>query len=514
MKKKLSVGSIWIFLGVVFFPPPGLSIVMEESLDSCLYHLKRYRIEALKRQTDQQNHPYLKTLLIAEANYLDSGAWPDSGLVLKEHQDKKIRVVAQFLYANYLRRSAIAPDSTIYRLYFDAFNTAEMLSDTVLLNLILPEINHFYFRNGEEMDQFGEYLHHSQRYARDSIDLFWYYYYSIGREMKLMEREEAVEDTIRMNGLILEMERHAPSSFFKAYGFQQKAIYYDVFRQQKEKALELYRRAKELYQSIPYYYAQKGVPGMRFNEAILQYETGQYREALSYFMQHQREEQNMVYQIYGNEWIYKCYEGMGQMDSAYFYFKKMTALKEEVDRSGTALQVNKIEFNYNLEQKEKELSRVLAESSKQKGRSQTYLIGILIFAGLSLIAYYLFRKQRKQTDLLEEEKSETIVKLEELKNIVTKDFILLNDKTKVYVSELVYIKSDDHYLHIFLQGGKSVFVRGSLKAMNKKLPPNFKKSHRSYIVNENYISKIHSSSIVLTEGSIIPISKTYKSNFL
>ena len=510
MKKKLSVGSIWIFLGVVFFPLPGLSIVMEESLDSCLYHLKRYRIEALKRQTDQQNYPYLKTLLIAEANYLDSGAWPDSGLVLKEHQDKKIRVVAQFLYANYLRRSAIAPDSTIYRLYFDAFNTAEMLSDTVLLNLILPEINHFYFRNGEEMDQFGEYLHHSQRYARDSIDLFWYYYYAIGREMKLMERGEQGDDTLRMNHLIMEMERYAPSTYFKAYGLQQKAIYADVFRQQKQKALDLYQRAKALYQSIPYYYAQKGVPGMRFNEAILQYETGQFREALSYFIHHQKSERNAVYQIYGNEWIYKCYEGLKQVDSAYHYFKEMVRMKEALDQTGTALHVNKIEFDYSLDQKDEELSLALAEATSQKRRSRTFLWGIVLFAGLNILAYFVVRKWKNKSVLLEEEKSETIVRLEELKNIVTKDFILLNDRTKVYVSELMYIKSDDHYLNIFLQDSKSVFVRGSLKDMNRELPPNFKRCHRSYIVNQNYISKIESSVIILVDGSSIPISKSYR----
>src|SRR5690606_15314137 len=119
-----------------------------------------------------------------------------------------------------LRRSATASDSTVYRLFFDAFNAAERLSDTVLVNLILPEINHFYFRNGVELDKFDHYLRLSNRYARDSIDRFWYSYYAIGREMQAMDMHGQKADTTRINSLFVEMENYAPSDFFRAYACQ------------------------------------------------------------------------------------------------------------------------------------------------------------------------------------------------------------------------------------------------------------------------------------------------------
>src|SRR5690606_16403135 len=155
----------------------------------------------------------------------------------------------------------------------------------------------------------------------------------------------------------------------------------------------------------------------------------------------------------------------------------------------------------------------LTATSRQKNRSRAFLIGAVLLAGFNVLAYFLIRKFKTKSSQLEEEKSETIVRLEELKNIVTKDFIMLQDKTKVYVSDLVYIKSDDHYLHIFLKNEKNYFVRGTLKKMNRELPPNFKRCHRSYIVNENYISRIDRSVVIMTNGSAIPMSKSYREGF-
>ncbi|GGG30092.1 hypothetical protein GCM10011344_33750 [Dokdonia pacifica] len=102
--------------------------------------------------------------------------------------------------------------------------------------------------------------------------------------------------------------------------------------------------------------------------------------------------------------------------------------------------------------------------------------------------------------------------MQELKNIVTKDYIVLKDKTKVYISDLTYIKSEDHYLRVFLTNGKHNFVRGKLSQISDEFPPNFKRCHRSYIVNENYIKQRTVSFVVMNDHTQIPVSRTYKSN--
>jgi DNA-binding LytR/AlgR family response regulator len=54
--------------------------------------------------------------------------------------------------------------------------------------------------------------------------------------------------------------------------------------------------------------------------------------------------------------------------------------------------------------------------------------------------------------------------------------------------------------------------RNLLKNVLEQLPPNFTKTHRSYIVNKNYIKTINSDSVVLTPNIEIPISRTFKNN--
>ncbi len=116
-------------------------------------------------------------------------------------------------------------------------------------------------------------------------------------------------------------------------------------------------------------------------------------------------------------------------------------------------------------------------------------------------------------DILEKEKKESIKQINELKRIVIKNHIVLKDKTKVYISELVFIKAEDHYLNLFLSNGKNHFVRGKLKSIKQELPPNFVQSHRSYIVNSNFIKQTNSNNIFMINNGIVPLSRSFKKGF-
>lgn len=116
-------------------------------------------------------------------------------------------------------------------------------------------------------------------------------------------------------------------------------------------------------------------------------------------------------------------------------------------------------------------------------------------------------------DLLEKENKESIKRIDELKRIVIKNHIVLKDKTKVYISELVFIKADDHYLNLFLSNGKNHFVRGKLKSIKQELPPNFMQSHRSYIVNSNFIKQINRDGLLMITNEVVPLSRSFKDGF-
>lgn len=133
-----------------------------------------------------------------------------------------------------------------------------------------------------------------------------------------------------------------------------------------------------------------------------------------------------------------------------------------------------------------------------------FTLGISIF--IRNINYQRLNLQNE----LREEKFENSIKIEELKNIVIKDYIVLKDKTKIYITDLMYVKSEDHYLSLYLSNGKNHFVRGKLKNIKEELPPNFVQCHRSYIVNRNFVKQINSESLTLLLQERIPLSRTYR----
>ena len=142
------------------------------------------------------------------------------------------------------------------------------------------------------------------------------------------------------------------------------------------------------------------------------------------------------------------------------------------------------------------------------------ILEIMFFTiGVSIFVRDINYKKLSLQNKLIEEKFENNLKIEKLKSIVIKDYIVLKDKAKVYVSSLMYIKSEDHYLNIFLNEGKNHFVRGKLNQIKEELPPNFIQCHRSYIVNSNFIKQINSTTITLINNERIPLSRSYKKKF-
>ena len=59
----------------------------------------------------------------------------------------------------------------------------------------------------------------------------------------------------------------------------------------------------------------------------------------------------------------------------------------------------------------------------------------------------------------------------EIAQLVIKNHIILKDKTKVYINDLLYIKAEDHYIRVYTADGKNHLVRGKLGDLESQLPP-------------------------------------------
>ena len=89
-----------------------------------------------------------------------------------------------------------------------------------------------------------------------------------------------------------------------------------------------------------------------------------------------------------------------------------------------------------------------------------------------------------------------------------------NGGTVTYLStaEIISIVSDKRKLLIHHQGG-CIEIYGRLSDYREKLPDSFAQCHKSCIVNLGRINRIINwTSIEMSDGSVLPISRTYKEN--
>jgi diguanylate cyclase len=90
---------------------------------------------------------------------------------------------------------------------------------------------------------------------------------------------------------------------------------------------------------------------------------------------------------------------------------------------------------------------------------------------------------------------------------------ILKDKSILNLSDVLYIKSMDHYV-LFIFETKKVLERISLKELFMTLDTKiFIQVHRSYVVNKHYVKKATANKIILSNNQTVPLSRTYKAKF-
>lgn len=84
----------------------------------------------------------------------------------------------------------------------------------------------------------------------------------------------------------------------------------------------------------------------------------------------------------------------------------------------------------------------------------------------------------------------------------------------VLLSDLAYIEVKGHTL-VFHTDQEELIGSGSLQEVQAKLEgKGFLRSGKSYLVNQRFIKEIHRSEIFMSDGSILPIGRSYHKTFL
>ena len=85
----------------------------------------------------------------------------------------------------------------------------------------------------------------------------------------------------------------------------------------------------------------------------------------------------------------------------------------------------------------------------------------------------------------------------------------------INANEILYLKADNNTTDIVMNDGKVNEAFKTLKCFHESLPSNFVRIHNSYIVNEDFISRIHfgkSKCKIKNTNIWVPFSKSYRAN--
>ncbi|MCB0389375.1 MAG: LytTR family transcriptional regulator [Winogradskyella sp.] len=151
--------------------------------------------------------------------------------------------------------------------------------------------------------------------------------------------------------------------------------------------------------------------------------------------------------------------------------------------------------------------------NKEKSFYRTNLfVTICIISVLVLVTLLLYKRHKGQKIEVEKLQNEldTYNNKVETKSIPLK--LLLKSKATIDITTVLFIKSDGHYVEIYLQNKDNPEIeRISLTKMLNQLPKqDFIRIHKSYIVNIHKIKIINSTQVMLENGEWLKLSRTYK----
>jgi DNA-binding LytR/AlgR family response regulator len=85
---------------------------------------------------------------------------------------------------------------------------------------------------------------------------------------------------------------------------------------------------------------------------------------------------------------------------------------------------------------------------------------------------------------------------------------------KVTIAKIRYIEAMSEYLKIYTDDEpKPIVTLLSMKKMEERLPENFMRIHRSYIVNLTKIQEVNKNRIIMDAETYLPVGDMYKEAF-
>jgi len=156
-----------------------------------------------------------------------------------------------------------------------------------------------------------------------------------------------------------------------------------------------------------------------------------------------------------------------------------------------------------------ELTQIIFTTSYREYGPEAYESNVIDYL-LKPISYQRFLKSVEKSELLHVKSSTQPIKEQHA------IFVKGNIKGKLVpipAWEIIYIKSDEHYIHIHTETNKVVTLSSIGKIQDQLPDDHFVRVHRSYIINTARIKSIEYGGIIMGDGLVIPLSRSYKEHF-
>ncbi len=104
-----------------------------------------------------------------------------------------------------------------------------------------------------------------------------------------------------------------------------------------------------------------------------------------------------------------------------------------------------------------------------------------------------------------------------LEQILPERISILSNGEQMFVpvNTILYFEVLNHELCVHLSSGKKISMRGTLTEAINQVPHHaFVQPHKSYYINMEYVDRLTQQKIMMTNGSLIPIGRSKKDNFL
>ncbi len=482
---------------------------------SIITHINNYELQKASSEIKELNNIDSKLLFQNQVDYLKSGNVSKSILTLDSSQFSYYLRGIYFIYlGDYYIRISGKFSKKAYQLYLKAYQLGQQYNNNSLQQESLRKMLSLFLLREMNFIQFSNYSDRYLMLDNDFINTFWAKYFTLFKHY--YEKSEYNKDNnfnLKSYDTLVYFANKKP--FLKGSVYQIMGLCASVFDDYKL-SKECVRKAKIEYKKSNEFYSQKALRKVEFNEGYNYLETNNVQKAITVFRKSDQSkyfEKDIKSKFLIEDALYKAYSAIKNKDSAIYYLNQKTAYQDSLQREENAIEIHKIDVEYQVQEKNYQISFL-----KQQFRQNKILYLTLIF-GVFLLALYSFVRWKKEDKLRKEalvdaqsiktEYIETLVELNKTKELVIHDHIILKNKSKVNLDDLLYIKSEDHYLQLFTLK-KNEFVREKLSEIIKALPPNFVKCHRSFVVNKNHIKQVRKNSFLMIDNSEIPISRSFR----